>query len=310
MTNKRIPLSKLEHLCQKPDHQRLGNWMARNVARPAALRITRVVAPWGISANTATLVAWACGATAAAAFAWGTVWGWVFAAAMLQVWYLLDHVDGQLARLRGTASLDGVQLDYLMHHTVNLLVPLGIGIGIFGQRGDPIWAAGGLLWGMSLLLLGLLHDTRYKAFMQRLKRIHGPLNVLGGGGGRPQPQPPMPRRPLRLAAWVARKACEMHVIMNAAALLALGQLLIGDASLLIGTVYLAIMSITAAAVAAWSIARSQHSGAVEQEFAAWYRVPPGYDLVFLDGWWFTREAETGQFGESAENAADAQKQSS
>jgi len=291
MSDKRIPLSKLEHLCQKPDHRRLGNWMARKVARPAALRVTRIVAPWGVSANTATLAAWVCGATAAAGFAWGTVWGWVFGAAMLQVWYLLDHVDGQLARLRGTASLDGVQLDYLMHHTINLLVPLGIGSGLFVARSEPIWAAAGLVWGMSLLLMALLHDTQYKAFIQRLKRIHGPLNVIGGGGGRPKPQPPIPRGPLRLAAWIARKACEIHVIMNAAAVLALGQLIIGDHGLLIGAAYLSLMSLVSAAVTVWSIVRSQRAGLVEQEFAAWYRVPPGYDLVFLDGWWFTREAE-------------------
>ena len=55
----------------------------------------------------------------------GLACGWIVAAGLLQLWYLLDHVDGQLARLRGTASLDGVQLDFLMHHTVNLLVPLG-----------------------------------------------------------------------------------------------------------------------------------------------------------------------------------------
>ena len=30
--------------------------------------------------------------------------------------FWLDHVDGQVARWRGTASLDGVYLDYLMHH--------------------------------------------------------------------------------------------------------------------------------------------------------------------------------------------------
>jgi hypothetical protein len=192
--------------------------------------------------------------------------------------------------------LDGVQLDYLMHHTINLLVPLGIGSGLFVARGDPIWAAAGLLWGMSLLLLALLHDTQYKAFIQRLKRIHGPLHVIGGGGGRPQPQPPIPRKPLRLAACTARKACEIHVTMNVAAVLALVQLIFGDHGLLLGAAYLAVMSLTAASVTVWSIVRSQRLGLVEQSFTAWYRVPPGYDLVFLDGWWFTREVEDSKEG--------------
>ena len=291
---KRFPLAEFERRCQKRDHRRLGNWMARHVSRPAALRITRVVAPWGVSANLATFAAWAVGLAAAAALGWGTVWGWVLGAAMLQLWYLLDHVDGQLARLRGTASLDGVQLDYLMHHTINLLVPLGIGCGLFARGAEPLWAAGGLLWGVSSLLITLHHDARYKAFIQRLKRLRGQLHVRGGGGGRPAVQPRPPRRPVRLLAWTARKACEIHVVLNVLALIALGQLLTGDGQLLIGRIYLALMAPTAAAVAGWTIFRSQKTGAAEREFAAWFGLPPGHDLIFSDGWWTVQPAEDGQ----------------
>jgi hypothetical protein len=262
---------------------------------------------------------------------------------LLQLWYLLDHVDGQLARLRGTASLDGVQLDYLMHHTLNLLVPLGVGCGLFAATAQPLWAVGGLLWAVSSLLITLHHDARYKAFIQRLKRLRGQLRVHGGGGGRaggwwsaagrpqqarlgarfarpqppdcpqqahlgarsarPQPpgrptaQPPRPRHPLRLLAWTARKACEMHVVLNVLALIALGQLLAGDGQLLIGRVYLALMAPTAAAVAGWTIFRSQQSGSAEREFAVWFRVPPGHELAFSEGWWIVQPVEDRETGE-------------
>ncbi len=288
---RRIPLAELERRCQKPDHRRIGNWMARRITRPAALRITRIVAPWGVSANAATLAAWGCGAAAAAAFGWGTVWGWLAGAALLQLWYLLDHVDGQLARLRGTASLDGVQLDHLMHHTVNLLVPLGVGFGLFAQSAEPLWLLGGLVWGVSLLLISLQHDARYKAFVRRLKRVRGELRVCGGGGARPAPQPPIPRTPLRLAAWTARKTCETHVIMNVLSLLALAQLALCDAQLLAGRVYLVIMALVGAATAAGTIVRSHRRQSAEQEFAAWYRVPPGCELVFRHGWWLVQPRE-------------------
>ena len=259
--------------------------MARRITRPAALRITWVVAPWGISANTATLSAWACAVAAAAALGWGTLWGWIVGAGLLQLWYLLDHVDGQLARLRGTASLDGTQLDYLMHHTVNLLVPLGVGFGLFVSRSEPLWMLGGLVWGVSLLLITVEHDARYKTFITRLTRLRGQLLVCGGGGGRPQPQPPVPCRPLRLAAWTARKACEIHVIVNLLSLVALGQLLLGDTQLMFGRIYLGATAPVAAVVAAWIIGRSQYQGSAEREFAQWYRVPEGFELVFSDGWW-------------------------
>ncbi len=267
----RFSLDELERRCQKPDHRRVGNWMARHVSRPAALRITRVVAPSGISANAVTLAAWGCGVAAACALAWGTIGGWVAAAVLLQTWYLLDHVDGQLARLRGAASLDGVQLDYLMHHTINLLVTLGMGAGLFVRTTEPLWAVAGLVCGVSLLLITLQHDARYKAFIQRLKRLDGRLEVVGGGGGRPEPQPPIPRRPVRLAAWIARKACEMHVVTNVTSVLALVQLAVGDTRLLIAAAYLAAIAPVAAAVAGWTLFHSQHVGAAEREFAAWYQ---------------------------------------
>ncbi len=85
-------------------------------------------------------------------------------------------------RLRGTASLDGVELDHLMHHAINLLVPTG-GAGQFVATGNPIWAFGGAVWAMSLVLLSARHDARYKAFVQRLKRVRGKLEVRGGGAG-------------------------------------------------------------------------------------------------------------------------------
>ena len=295
------PLIELERRCQKPDHRRIGNWMARRISRPAALRITRIVAPWGVSANAATLAAWACGVAAAAAFGWGTVPGWLIGAGLLQIWYLLDHVDGQLARLRGTASLDGVQLDYLMHHTINLLVPLGVGFGLFCRHAEPLWLIGGLVWGVSLLLITLQHDARYKAFVCRLKCLRGRLRVCGGGGGRPEPQPPVPRSPLRLAVWTARKVCEPHVMMNLLSVLALGQLVLADAELLAGRLYLVLTAPAAVATAAWTIIRSQRAHWAEQEFAAWYRVPPGSELVFADGWWIVQPAEDGQSGNSADD---------
>ncbi len=276
--------------------------MARRVSRPAALRIVWVIAPWGVSANLATLSAWGCGIAAAAALGWGTVGGWVLAAAMLQLYYLLDHVDGQLARLHGTASLDGVQLDYLMHHTIHLLVPTGAGWGLFARTAEPLWMLAGLLLGLALLLITMQHDARYKAIFKRLKRVRGRLEVVGGGGGRPEPQPAVPRRPLRLAAWTARKSCEMHVIINLLALIALVQLAAADSHLTLARIWLALAAPTAAAVAAWALVRSQRTGSAEREFAQWCRTPQKHELRYVDGWWIVELPETGGAGRYGETS--------
>jgi hypothetical protein len=264
---------EFEARCQKPDHRRVGNWMARRVTRPLALRVTRVVLPLGVTAHTVTLVAWALAIAAAFSFGWGTTGGWLFGATLLQLWYLLDHVDGQLARYRGTESLDGAALDYLMHHSVNLLVPIGIGWGLASEA--RWWLILGLSWGVGLLLLGLVNDVRYKAFIKRLKRLDGELRVIGGSGSRPAPPAAMPRRPVAAALWLARKACETHVIMNLLTGIAILQGLLalrltGDAALLTGSAYLATMALLAPLLAGVTVWRSLSSESAEREFAAWY----------------------------------------
>jgi len=296
----RPSLAELERRCQKPDHTRIGNWMARRISRPMALRVTWVVAPWGVTANMATLGALACAVASAAALAWGGPWGWAAGAILLQGWYLMDHVDGQLARLRRTSSLDGIQLDYLMHHMVNLLVPLAIGYGLAVRCANHAWLLCGLAWGLGLLLIGLEHDARYKAFVVRLKRLRGQLIVQGGGGGVPAPPDPIPRRPLRLASWAAHKVCEMHVIMNLVSLLAVLSLAI-DRDLLGARIYTALMGPLALLVAGVALVRAQHQGAAEREFAAWYRVPTGCVLEYREGWWYTESSE----GESGKRKAES-----
>src|SRR5947209_5546299 len=140
-------IADFESRCQKPDHRRVGNWMARRITRPFALRVTRVVLPLGVSAHMATLAAWGVGLAAAASFGWGTVAAWLVGAALLQLGYLLDHVDGQLARYLQTDSLDGTAIDYLMHHTINLLLPIAVGWGLAAD-GARQWLLLGLAWGV------------------------------------------------------------------------------------------------------------------------------------------------------------------
>jgi hypothetical protein len=281
---KRLPLADLERRCQKTDYRRVGNWMARRVSRPLALRVTWVVQNWGISAHAATALAGLLALGAAISFGCGAIAGWLAAALLLQLWYLLDHVDGQLARLHGASSLDGVQLDYLMHHAVNLLVPWGVGFGLAGPQRDLAWLVLGLAWSLGLLLIGIINDTRYKAFIARLKEVDGALSVLGGGS-RYEASSPQSHRPLRMAAYMIRKACEIHVVMNALTLIAVIEWALDDTSLTLSRGYLVLMAPLSLMLAGASIVRSLSRGDCEREFAVWYRVPSGCSMTFAAGRW-------------------------
>jgi hypothetical protein len=284
---KRVPLAELERRCQKPDHRRVGNWMARRISRPLALRVTWIVAPWGLSAHAATGLAMLSAVAAAIAFGCGSLSSWLAGAALLQLWYLLDHVDGQLARFRDKASLDGVQLDYLMHHVVNLIVPWGLGFGLAGRPLDAAWLALGLVFSLGLLTIGLVNDTRYKAFIERLKSLDGELRVAGGGRHPASSIPTAPRGALRRTARLARKSCEIHVVMNALTVASIAAWLIDDRALVVARVYLSCMAPVALMVALATVVRSLRAGECEREFARWYRPAAGQCLVFDGRRWRT-----------------------
>lgn len=296
----RPSLAELERRCQKPNHQRVGTWMARRIARPAALRITWWLAPWGVSANMMTWFAWAVSMASAWAFAAGSVWGWTWGALLLQLWYLLDHVDGQLARLRRTVSLDGVQLDYLMHHSVSLAIPLGVGFGMFQQSGQTLWLLAGAMWGWGELLLGLQNDAQYKAFFHRLwtlrdqgeqprvRPVSDAPSVLPGfptvcpETGNQSKQPSVWDRGKEVVGavwvgirWVGRKTCEIHVVMNLLTVLAAVAWLaqVWPPMGWVWKGYVVGMSVMAPAVALGSLGRSQRQQRCEKEFAQWFFLP-------------------------------------
>jgi hypothetical protein len=238
-----------------------------------------------VNAHAITLLAWAVGLAAAAQFAVGSPVAWLCGALTLQLWYLLDHVDGQIARLRGTASLDGVQLDYLMHHTLNLLVPIGFGYGV-ARLAESDWFLGcGLAWGAAALVSGLLADTRYKSFVQRLKRVQGEMRVVGGGGARPAPQPGIPRGPRKLFGWLLQKACEPHVVMNCVTGLSLIAIALPARHGSLGTMFVAGMAIANCLVAGARLTRSVCREEVETEFSRWFQPPRDTSLTFRDGYW-------------------------
>jgi CDP-alcohol phosphatidyltransferase len=257
---------------QHPARKRseVGTWLARRVGRPAAVYGTWVAVRVGTSAHQVTLAALVAGLAAAAAIATGTRAGFVGGVMLAQVAYWLDHVDGQVARWRRTASLDGVYFDYLMHHAAALALGFGLGFGLAVRTGDLSWAAAGFGVAAGWTFLGLHNDCRYKAFFQRLK-LEGRSYRVDGAGSRPAPPPPWPRRGRAALTWPLYKACEPHVVLLGLTALALLAIAAPAAWLVLWRGGVRIMAILAPALAVGRAARAILRGAVEAEFERWFR---------------------------------------
>ena len=267
----RPTLADLRARVHKQHHRTIGNGLARRVGRPSAVYGTWLAVRLGLSAHAVTGLALLASVGAAAAIGSGGRRGFIGGVGLAWLAFWLDHVDGQVARWRGTSSLDGVYLDYLMHHVANLTLGFALGYGLAGRSGDPTWAVAGAAIAAGWATLSLHNDCRYKAFFQRLKAAPGAFRVEGGAGGRPAPPMGWPRRGAGVLTYPAFKLCEGHVVL--VGLLGLAGLAAVAPGLWVEAWRWSVrgMMVLAPTLATLRVARSVRAGASEAEFARWFR---------------------------------------
>ena len=118
--------------------------------RPVSFPLAALLINLGWSANFATLVGFAILLVGLAAIAFGA---WlpglvVFGAVLLNVWYVSDAVDGNIARYLRAQSPAGGLLDSVVGHFFHVLTPVAVGLALSGRGLDVL--------GLSALTLGLL----------------------------------------------------------------------------------------------------------------------------------------------------------
>jgi hypothetical protein len=264
-------LDELRARVHKGRHREIGNWLARRVARPSAVYGTWAAVRLGLSAHQVTLGATLAGIGSAVAIGTGDRSGFVLGVLLAHLAFWLDHVDGQVARWRGTSGLDGVYLDYLMHHASTMFLGFGLGYGLAAQSGDVRWALAGFAIATGWTFLSIQNDCRYKAFFQRLKAASGGYRVEGGAGGKPAPPAPWPKSGLGMLTWPAFKACEAHVVLIALTGLAGLALIAPDAWLISWRWAVRGMAVLAPTLAIARISRAVAGSSIEAEFARWFR---------------------------------------
>jgi phosphatidylglycerophosphate synthase len=110
------------------------HWAGRLYMRRVSAHVTRALVPAPVTPNQLTVTMIVVGLLAALALAWPGMATAILALVLVQLYLLLDCVDGELARWRGTTSAAGVYLDRLGHHVVEAAVVIGLG---FRAAGGP-----------------------------------------------------------------------------------------------------------------------------------------------------------------------------
>jgi phosphatidylglycerophosphate synthase len=143
--------------------------------RPLANLVTPFFFNIGSTANGVTGARVLLAVVCLAALALPGMGGAVFACVGFYICFVLDCVDGNLARLRGAVTYWGKFIDGLADFTFILGAPLAASIGIYWAGGDAVWVlAGCLVTAMSSI--SQMTRSRLSFFREWMVGQGGPLS--------------------------------------------------------------------------------------------------------------------------------------
>ncbi|WAL99149.1 CDP-alcohol phosphatidyltransferase family protein [Streptomyces sp. Je 1-369] len=117
------------------------HWAGRLYMREVSLRIDRHLVNTRVTPNQLTYVMTVAGALAAPALLVPGITGAVLGVVAVQLYLLLDCVDGEIARWKKQYSMSGVYLDRVAAYLCDAAVLVG-----FGLRAADIWGSGRIDW--------------------------------------------------------------------------------------------------------------------------------------------------------------------
>lgn len=203
------------------------HWAGRWYMRAVSVRWTRHLVSTRVTPNQLTALMVVSGVVAGAALLVPGPAGALAAALLVQLYLLLDCVDGEVARWRGTTSVTGIYLDRVGHYLAEAALLVGFGLraaNAHPQSGPPVGGAASD-WGWAFLgTLAALGAILIKAEtdLVDVARVRGgaPVAPRGATGGAATGGPVEKARATPRSAGLARArrvmaALRIHRLVNA-----------------------------------------------------------------------------------------------
>lgn len=139
-------------------------WISRLLYSRFSIPIVWLLIRTSVTPNQVTWMSGVLGLAAVAGIAnpWADPWLMVAGLLLLQASFVLDHVDGQLARAKRMGSKGGVFLDgFVMEILVHLALSLALPLAVYWQtlRAEWLWVAAGFAFAKALNLANYMHKT-------------------------------------------------------------------------------------------------------------------------------------------------------
>ncbi|MBM0226224.1 CDP-alcohol phosphatidyltransferase family protein [Micromonospora sicca] len=146
------------------------SWWTVFLVDPLASRLVWLVARYpSVTPNRLTVTALLLGLGAAAAFAAATPQWLIVGAVIFHLSFVVDCMDGKVARLNGNGSLFGAWLDYILDRVRVLVCTVALMGGQYQATGEPIFlvVGGGIVFLDMFRYLNALHLSKVKTEMRR-----------------------------------------------------------------------------------------------------------------------------------------------
>jgi len=176
-------IEELKTICQTTAKKDISNIYMRYICRAISIHITRLLIPTSVTADQVSAAMIVVGVVASLFFLCVSPFFFITGILLLQLWYVLDCVDGEVARYRNyhkdqqvtddkmDLPITGAYWDYLNHYIVHGLVPFTVGFGVFRATGNSFWILVGFLASLGQTLLLAIHDTKSRLFLGKINRV-------------------------------------------------------------------------------------------------------------------------------------------
>ncbi|PSK97065.1 CDP-alcohol phosphatidyltransferase-like enzyme [Murinocardiopsis flavida] len=135
------------------------HWAGRYYMRDLSPYVTVWFVRAGIAPNPITFMMMGFGVLAGVVLAFGGLWTAVLAAVLVQIYLLLDCVDGEVARYTGRTSVAGIFLDRIGHYLAEIALLIGLGVRAQGGFEPGIWVIAGMAAAIGAALIKVETDN-------------------------------------------------------------------------------------------------------------------------------------------------------
>lgn len=174
----KISINELRRICQAPRKDK-DTWHGRNITRKISIYFTYFFIRLRVSANSITLIFLLVGIIASILMSNRGKIILFISAILFQLWYILDHVDGEVARFQKKTSLTGEYFDHISHYIVHPLFFFFLGMNLYFSKDDVLYIILGFLGAISTMLINVIEDIKNMYFLMRKndKKNKLPINL-------------------------------------------------------------------------------------------------------------------------------------